>query len=107
MQADLQSKRNRILCGVLSEGELVTKKSAVYLMNANMEDDSDFVTVCLQVVDGTECRPYSSSVCVKGKCVRTGCDGIIGSKLQFDKCGICGGDSTGCVRVMGNFTKKR
>uniref|UniRef100_A0A8C9Z4I2 ADAM metallopeptidase with thrombospondin type 1 motif 5 n=1 Tax=Sander lucioperca TaxID=283035 RepID=A0A8C9Z4I2_SANLU len=58
------------------------------------------------VVDGTECRPYSSSVCVKGKCVRTGCDGIIGSKLQFDKCGICGGDSTGCIRVVGNFTKK-
>uniref|UniRef100_A0A4W5K0W0 ADAM metallopeptidase with thrombospondin type 1 motif 5 n=1 Tax=Hucho hucho TaxID=62062 RepID=A0A4W5K0W0_9TELE len=58
------------------------------------------------VVDGTECRPYSSSVCVKGKCVRTGCDGIIGSKLQFDKCGICGGDSTGCIRVIGNFTKK-
>uniref|UniRef100_A0A8D2ZY14 ADAM metallopeptidase with thrombospondin type 1 motif 5 n=1 Tax=Scophthalmus maximus TaxID=52904 RepID=A0A8D2ZY14_SCOMX len=45
-------------------------------------------------------------VCVKGKCVRTGCDGIIGSKLQFDKCGICGGDSTGCMRVVGNFTKK-
>uniref|UniRef100_A0A8D3DRP7 ADAM metallopeptidase with thrombospondin type 1 motif 5 n=1 Tax=Scophthalmus maximus TaxID=52904 RepID=A0A8D3DRP7_SCOMX len=41
-----------------------------------------------------------------GKCVRTGCDGIIGSKLQFDKCGICGGDSTGCMRVVGNFTKK-
>lgn len=60
-----------------------------------------------QVVDGTECRPYSSSVCVKGKCIRTGCDGIIGSKLQFDKCGICGGDSTGCIRVVGNFTKKR
>lgn len=59
------------------------------------------------MVDGTECRPYSSSVCVKGKCVRTGCDGIIGSKLQFDKCGICGGDSTGCIRVVGNFTKKR
>uniref|UniRef100_A0A8D3DTT5 ADAM metallopeptidase with thrombospondin type 1 motif 5 n=1 Tax=Scophthalmus maximus TaxID=52904 RepID=A0A8D3DTT5_SCOMX len=48
----------------------------------------------------------SQPVCVKGKCVRTGCDGIIGSKLQFDKCGICGGDSTGCMRVVGNFTKK-
>lgn len=39
--------------------------------------------------------------------MRTGCDGIIGSKLQHDKCGICGGDSTGCIRVVGNFTKKR
>ncbi|XP_060923029.1 A disintegrin and metalloproteinase with thrombospondin motifs 5 [Limanda limanda] len=65
-----------------------------------------YVVFAQRVVEGTECRPYSSSVCVKGKCVRTGCDGIIGSKLQFDKCGICGGDSTGCLRVMGNFTKK-
>ncbi|XP_028324678.1 A disintegrin and metalloproteinase with thrombospondin motifs 5 [Gouania willdenowi] len=65
-----------------------------------------YVVFSQRVVDGTECRPYSSSVCVKGKCIRTGCDGIIGSKLQFDKCGICGGDNTGCVRVVGNFTKK-
>ncbi|KAM6893819.1 A disintegrin and metalloproteinase with thrombospondin motifs 5 [Xenentodon cancila] len=65
-----------------------------------------YVVFSHRVVDGTECRPYSSSVCVKGKCVRTGCDGIIGSKLQFDKCGICGGDSVGCIRVVGNFTKK-
>uniref|UniRef100_G3PQJ7 ADAM metallopeptidase with thrombospondin type 1 motif 5 n=1 Tax=Gasterosteus aculeatus TaxID=69293 RepID=G3PQJ7_GASAC len=65
-----------------------------------------YVVFSQRVVDGTECRPYSSSVCVKGKCVRTGCDGIIGSKLQFDKCGICGGDSTGCIRIVGNFTKK-
>ncbi|KAM9328032.1 A disintegrin and metalloproteinase with thrombospondin motifs 5 [Pholidichthys leucotaenia] len=65
-----------------------------------------YVVFSQRVVDGTECRPYSSSVCVKGKCVRTGCDGIIGSKLQFDKCGVCGGDSTGCIRVVGNFTKK-
>ncbi|KAJ8004250.1 hypothetical protein DPEC_G00156860 [Dallia pectoralis] len=65
-----------------------------------------YVVFSQRVVDGTECRPYSSSVCVKGKCVRTGCDDIIGSKLQFDKCGICGGDGTGCIRVNGNFTKK-
>ncbi|XP_028987819.1 A disintegrin and metalloproteinase with thrombospondin motifs 5 isoform X2 [Betta splendens] len=65
-----------------------------------------YVVFSQRVTDGTECRPHSSSVCVKGKCIRTGCDGIIGSKLQFDKCGICGGDSTGCVRVAGNFTRK-
>ncbi|XP_016139089.1 A disintegrin and metalloproteinase with thrombospondin motifs 5-like [Sinocyclocheilus grahami] len=65
-----------------------------------------YVVFSQRVVDGTECRPYSSSVCVKGKCVRTGCDGIIGSKLQYDKCGVCGGDGNSCIRVAGNFTKK-
>ncbi|MEQ2205630.1 hypothetical protein XENOCAPTIV_006616, partial [Xenoophorus captivus] len=58
-----------------------------------------YVVFSHRVLDGTECRPHSSSVCVKGKCIRTGCDGIIGSKLQFDKCGICGGDNLGCIRV--------
>ncbi|XP_016312362.1 A disintegrin and metalloproteinase with thrombospondin motifs 5 [Sinocyclocheilus anshuiensis] len=65
-----------------------------------------YVVFSQRVVDGTECRPYSSSVCVKGKCVRTGCDGIIGSKLQYDKCGICSGDGNSCIKVAGNFTKK-
>ncbi|XP_043103436.1 A disintegrin and metalloproteinase with thrombospondin motifs 5 isoform X1 [Puntigrus tetrazona] len=65
-----------------------------------------YVVFSQRVADGTECRPYSSSVCVKGKCVRTGCDGIIGSKLQYDKCGVCGGEGNSCIRVAGNFTKK-
>ncbi|KAG5267736.1 hypothetical protein AALO_G00225070 [Alosa alosa] len=65
-----------------------------------------YVVFSQRVTDGTECRPYSGSVCVKGKCIRTGCDGIIGSKLQYDKCGICGGDSMSCIKVMGNFTRK-
>ena len=65
------------------------------------------VSLIVQVTDGTECRPYSNSVCVRGKCVRTGCDGIIGSKLQYDKCGICGGDNSSCTKVVGTFNKKR
>lgn len=107
MQADLQSERDRILCGVLSKGTF-----EFFFKNSHGACNETQVKMILtvrphQVVDGTECRPYSSSVCVKGKCIRTGCDGIIGSKLQFDKCGICGGDSTGCIRIVGNFTKKR
>uniref|UniRef100_A0A8C5ME45 ADAM metallopeptidase with thrombospondin type 1 motif 5 n=1 Tax=Leptobrachium leishanense TaxID=445787 RepID=A0A8C5ME45_9ANUR len=65
-----------------------------------------YVVFSQKVTDGTECRPYSNSVCVKGKCVRTGCDGIIGSKLQFDKCGVCGGDNSSCTKVMGTYTSK-
>ncbi|XP_075766415.1 A disintegrin and metalloproteinase with thrombospondin motifs 5 isoform X2 [Pelodiscus sinensis] len=66
-----------------------------------------YVVFSQKVTDGTECRPYSNSVCVRGKCIRTGCDGIIGSKLQYDKCGVCGGDNSSCTKVMGTFNKKR
>ncbi|XP_078214528.1 A disintegrin and metalloproteinase with thrombospondin motifs 5 isoform X2 [Callithrix jacchus] len=65
-----------------------------------------YVVFSPKVTDGTECRPYSNSVCVRGKCVRTGCDGIIGSKLQYDKCGVCGGDNSSCTKIVGTFTKK-
>ncbi|XP_034284329.1 A disintegrin and metalloproteinase with thrombospondin motifs 5 isoform X1 [Pantherophis guttatus] len=65
-----------------------------------------YVVFSQKVTDGTECRPYSNSVCVRGKCVRTGCDGIIGSKLQYDKCGICGGDNSSCTKIIGHFNKK-
>uniref|UniRef100_A0A8D0EEH4 A disintegrin and metalloproteinase with thrombospondin motifs 5 n=1 Tax=Salvator merianae TaxID=96440 RepID=A0A8D0EEH4_SALMN len=65
-----------------------------------------YVVFSQKVTDGTECRPYSNSICVRGKCVRTGCDGIIGSKLQYDKCGICGGDNSSCTKIMGTFNKK-
>ncbi|XP_064185781.1 A disintegrin and metalloproteinase with thrombospondin motifs 5-like [Anguilla rostrata] len=65
-----------------------------------------YMVFAQRVRDGTECLPFSSSVCVRGKCVRTGCDGIIGSSLQFDKCGVCGGDATACVLVQGSFTKR-
>ncbi|EHB17278.1 A disintegrin and metalloproteinase with thrombospondin motifs 5 [Heterocephalus glaber] len=65
-----------------------------------------YVVFSPKVTDGTECRPYSNSVCVRGRCVRTGCDGIIGSKLQYDKCGVCGGDNSSCTKVIGTFNKK-
>ncbi|XP_072369255.1 A disintegrin and metalloproteinase with thrombospondin motifs 5 [Scyliorhinus torazame] len=65
-----------------------------------------YVVFSHKVTDGTECQPYSNSVCVRGRCIRTGCDGIIGSKLQYDKCGVCGGDSSTCVKVSRSFTKR-
>ncbi|XP_062906349.1 A disintegrin and metalloproteinase with thrombospondin motifs 5 [Mobula hypostoma] len=65
-----------------------------------------YVVFSQKVIDGTECQPYSNSLCVRGRCVRTGCDGIIGSKLQYDKCGVCGGDSSTCVKVSRTFTKR-
>ncbi|XP_032084657.1 A disintegrin and metalloproteinase with thrombospondin motifs 15-like [Thamnophis elegans] len=58
-----------------------------------------------QVVDGTPCSPDSSSLCVQGKCIKAGCDGKLGSKKKFDKCGVCGGDNKSCKKVSGLFTK--
>ena len=36
---------------------------------------------------------------------KVGCDGVIGSSKQEDKCGVCGGDTTHCKVVKGMFTR--
>uniref|UniRef100_A0A673G546 A disintegrin and metalloproteinase with thrombospondin motifs 2-like n=1 Tax=Sinocyclocheilus rhinocerous TaxID=307959 RepID=A0A673G546_9TELE len=57
------------------------------------------------VEPGTRCSykdPYS--VCVAGDCEKVGCDNVVGSALQEDKCGVCGGDGTKCKTHKFNFT---
>lgn len=36
---------------------------------------------------------------------KVGCDGVIGSSKQEDKCGVCGGDNSHCKVVKGTFTR--
>uniref|UniRef100_F7B5R7 ADAM metallopeptidase with thrombospondin type 1 motif 2 n=1 Tax=Ornithorhynchus anatinus TaxID=9258 RepID=F7B5R7_ORNAN len=58
------------------------------------------------VHDGTHCSykdPYS--ICVRGDCLKVGCDRVIGSTKQEDKCGVCGGDSSHCKVVKGTFSR--
>ncbi|KAG7484569.1 hypothetical protein MATL_G00050720 [Megalops atlanticus] len=70
------------------------------------KETQDVVYMKRMVHDGTRCSysdPYS--VCVRGDCVKVGCDRVIGSTLQEDKCGVCGGDNSSCNIVKGNFTR--
>ncbi|XP_059406185.1 A disintegrin and metalloproteinase with thrombospondin motifs 3 isoform X2 [Carassius carassius] len=58
------------------------------------------------VHDGTRCSyrdPYS--ICVRGECMKVGCDREIGSSKVADKCGVCGGDNSHCRTVKGTFTR--
>ncbi|XP_018524591.1 A disintegrin and metalloproteinase with thrombospondin motifs 3 [Lates calcarifer] len=58
------------------------------------------------VHDGTRCSYKDAySICVRGECVKVGCDREIGSNKVEDKCGVCGGDNSHCRTVKGTFTK--
>nr|XP_046241932.1 A disintegrin and metalloproteinase with thrombospondin motifs 3 [Scatophagus argus] len=58
------------------------------------------------VHDGTRCSYKDAySVCVRGECVKVGCDREIGSHKVEDKCGVCGGDNSHCRTVKGTFTR--
>uniref|UniRef100_A0A8D3DRE5 ADAM metallopeptidase with thrombospondin type 1 motif, 3 n=1 Tax=Scophthalmus maximus TaxID=52904 RepID=A0A8D3DRE5_SCOMX len=58
------------------------------------------------VHDGTRCSYKDAySICVRGECVKVGCDREIGSIKVEDKCGVCGGDNSHCRTVKGSFTR--
>ncbi|CAG5850450.1 unnamed protein product [Menidia menidia] len=61
------------------------------------------VLVADRVIDGTPCGPYESDLCVNGKCMTIGCDGIIGSSAKEDACGVCNGHGRACKIVKGDF----
>ncbi|XP_051537327.1 A disintegrin and metalloproteinase with thrombospondin motifs 2-like [Myxocyprinus asiaticus] len=70
------------------------------------KETGDVVSMKRMVHDGTLCSykdPYS--VCVRGECEKVGCDNVIASEVEDDKCGVCGGDNSTCKIVKGNFTR--
>ncbi|XP_067262637.1 A disintegrin and metalloproteinase with thrombospondin motifs 3 [Chanodichthys erythropterus] len=70
------------------------------------KETGDVVYMKQLVHDGTRCSykdPYS--ICVRGECVKVGCDREIGSNKVEDKCGVCGGDNSHCRTVKGTFTR--
>uniref|UniRef100_A0A2C9KG03 PLAC domain-containing protein n=1 Tax=Biomphalaria glabrata TaxID=6526 RepID=A0A2C9KG03_BIOGL len=57
------------------------------------------------VDDGVICNEENTAVCMEGKCLHTGCDGVLGSKTPVDHCGVCGGDGSSCRFIRGIFTR--
>uniref|UniRef100_A0A8C5KTG3 ADAMTS-like 5 n=1 Tax=Jaculus jaculus TaxID=51337 RepID=A0A8C5KTG3_JACJA len=56
-----------------------------------------------RVLDGTPCSPGAQGVCVAGRCLSAGCDGVLGSGAQEDHCGRCGGANDSCLFVQRVF----
>lgn len=58
-----------------------------------------------KVSDATPCFDGSSDICIDGRCEKLGCDLKLNSKIEKDVCGVCGGDSSSCNLVEGEFTQ--
>nr|XP_057934511.1 ADAMTS-like protein 5 isoform X1 [Doryrhamphus excisus] len=50
-----------------------------------------------RVLDGTACDKEPGAMCVNGRCLKPGCDSILGSEQQEDACMVCGGKNTTCL----------
>lgn len=56
-----------------------------------------------RVLDGTPCSGDSQGLCVAGRCLSAGCDGLMGSDAREDHCGRCGGANDSCLFVQRVF----
>uniref|UniRef100_A0A3B4APF6 Uncharacterized protein n=1 Tax=Periophthalmus magnuspinnatus TaxID=409849 RepID=A0A3B4APF6_9GOBI len=75
-------------------------------LHCQSKETRDVVFMQRMVLDGTRCSykdPHS--VCVRGECERVGCDGVVGSSKQEDKCGVCGGDNASCKTFKDTITR--
>ncbi|XP_077388174.1 A disintegrin and metalloproteinase with thrombospondin motifs 2-like isoform X1 [Festucalex cinctus] len=75
-------------------------------LHCQAKETQDVVFMQRMVQDGTRCSykdPHS--VCVRGECEKVGCDGVVGSSKQDDKCGVCGGDSSTCKTFKDTITR--
>ncbi|XP_073727939.1 thrombospondin type-1 domain-containing protein 4 isoform X1 [Misgurnus anguillicaudatus] len=63
-----------------------------------------YVRQAERVRDGTPCANNTpNDVCVGGRCLSEGCDGVLGSGLVRDRCGVCGGEEGTCQKITGSF----
>ncbi|XP_065365099.1 A disintegrin and metalloproteinase with thrombospondin motifs 6 isoform X1 [Calliphora vicina] len=57
------------------------------------------------VLDGTPCTLGTNNMCIDGICRKVGCDWIVDSEMQDDRCGICGGQGDQCKPVKATFNE--
>ncbi|XP_027137880.1 A disintegrin and metalloproteinase with thrombospondin motifs 2 isoform X3 [Larimichthys crocea] len=75
-------------------------------LHCQSKETRDVVFMQRMVLDGTRCSykdPHS--VCVRGECEKVGCDGVVGSSKQEDRCGVCGGDNSSCKTFKDTITR--
>ncbi|XP_059775900.1 ADAMTS-like protein 5 isoform X2 [Balaenoptera ricei] len=68
-----------------------------------LAEGHDFYHSFGRVLDGTPCRPGTQGLCVAGRCLSAGCDGLLGSDAREDRCGRCGGANDSCLFVQRVF----
>ncbi|KAM6993178.1 ADAMTS-like protein 5 [Passerculus sandwichensis] len=89
---------NRPVLGTSARYRWVPFHGAPNLCDLNcLAEGHNFYYSFGRVLDGTRCSPGSPDLCVGGRCLSVGCDGILGSGP--DACGHCGGGHGSCVLV--------
>ncbi|KAH8420533.1 hypothetical protein KR009_011265 [Drosophila setifemur] len=62
-------------------------------------DDTIIANWGATVLDGTPCTLGTNNMCIDGICKKVGCDWLVDSEMQDDRCGVCGGSGDQCQPV--------
>ncbi|CAG0912271.1 unnamed protein product [Notodromas monacha] len=105
---DFRSHQCSVFDSVLFEGRLFkwipyTKAPNKCELNCMPEGERFYYLHSKKVTDGTRCDDESANVCVDGKCLPVGCDGLLGSSAKEDNCRVCNGDGSTCKVISGSF----
>ncbi|KAH8281238.1 hypothetical protein KR018_001365 [Drosophila ironensis] len=68
-------------------------------------DDTIIANWGATVLDGTPCTLGTNNMCIDGICKKVGCDWIVDSEVQDDRCGVCGGAGDQCQPVRDTYTE--
>ncbi|KAH8266756.1 hypothetical protein KR026_005522 [Drosophila bipectinata] len=68
-------------------------------------DDTIIANWGATVLDGTPCTLGTNNMCIDGICKKVGCDWIVDSEMQDDRCGVCGGSGDQCQPVRDVYTE--
>lgn len=55
------------------------------------------------VADGTPCQLGTKNICIDGICRKVGCDWVVDSDIEEDRCGNCAGTGENCTPIEGLF----
>eukprot|EP00057_Strongylocentrotus_purpuratus_P003312 XP_003726388.1 PREDICTED: ADAMTS-like protein 5 [Strongylocentrotus purpuratus] len=91
------------------QGNIIREWLPVYNSQEECElvchtSDGAYMYTFGRVLDGTRCRFEDRDMCISGKCVKVGCDGVLHSNLTKDSCGVCGGLNDTCGYVRNVYT---
>ncbi|XP_075238414.1 A disintegrin and metalloproteinase with thrombospondin motifs 12-like isoform X2 [Lycorma delicatula] len=69
------------------------------------KDETTIMPMGVPVLDGTPCNLGTRDMCISGLCHKVGCDWVVESNAEEDKCGVCKGDGSLCVTITGYYNK--
>uniref|UniRef100_A0A915JMY9 Peptidase M12B domain-containing protein n=1 Tax=Romanomermis culicivorax TaxID=13658 RepID=A0A915JMY9_ROMCU len=106
-----QFNKNHTIPNVASSVQWVPKIVGVQRKDmckllCSLEHRPEFYVLKPKVIDGTSCGTDFDGICIDGICEDAGCDGILGSPLLRDSCGVCGGDDSSCRLITNSFNGK-